>query len=100
MGNARCEPANGGEAPRKFDLVFNAVDRFGVAQCKQRSNALAVLLNEIERNLDVPSLSILYFVLGHRFAGRKGVQDCPSEHRFAREDLRGLASQHFSAWFA
>ena len=51
------------------------MDRLGIAQREQRANALALLLNKVERNLYVPALRVFYLFLAHSFTRSKCVQD-------------------------
>ena len=74
MGHAGGKPANGRQTARKFDLVFDTVDRLGIAHGKQRPDALAPLGDEIERDLDAASVFQLDFALRYRPLQRKRVQ--------------------------
>src|SRR5215472_13091394 len=51
MGYARSQPPNSRQPPRKFDLIFNAMDRFRVSQSEQCTDALSVLLDEVQHDL-------------------------------------------------
>src|SRR5271167_3575173 len=74
MGDARGETPNGSQAPRKLDLDLDATDRFGIAHCKQRSDALSPLGNEIECDLDAAAVVQFDLTLRNRLMESKRIQ--------------------------
>src|SRR5215471_11450007 len=76
------------------------MDRFGVAQSQQRSNALTTFFNEVERDLDVAALLVLNLFRGQRRTRSKGLQDGAPQAGVMRKDLGRLTPQDRAARLA
>src|SRR5579863_6830029 len=97
VGHPAGDPAAGGNPPRKLDLVLNAAHGFGVAHGQQRANLCALLLNEIERKFDPPTIGHFDFALCNVVMQAKGVQHEAADWRLSGKNFFGVAPQQFAA---
>ena len=97
VGYAGGEASDGGETAREFDLVFNAADRLGIANGEQGADGSAALGDEVERELNPPSLLDLNLARGNFLAQGKGVEHDASEASGVVKNLLDHLAEHLAA---
>src|SRR5208337_1240916 len=97
VGDAAGEASAGGKAARHFDLVADALDRFGVAHDQQSADLGVLLLDEVERYLHALSASCLELAFRERPAALESVEQSRPQARIAVKYFLNRMTKQFGA---